>query len=81
MSNSQNNQFYKSDLDPMNLVLKLDIDIIKMYHYIKNEISVCQGIQKLYPEQVDRHTDRHSDILSHRHTDSMKTLLSRIRWR
>ena len=41
----------------MTLVLKLDIDIIKMYHYIKNEISVCQGIQKLYPEQVDRHSD------------------------
>ena len=64
MSSSQNDQFYKSDLDPMTLVLKLDLDIIKMYHYTKNEISVCQGIQRLYPEQVDRHTDRHSDILT-----------------
>ena len=32
------NQFYKSDLDldPMTLVLKLDLDMVKMYHHTKN---------------------------------------------
>ena len=39
-SNSQDNQFYKSDLDRnldiMTLVLKLDLDMVKIYHHTKN---------------------------------------------
>ena len=27
------------DLDPMTLMLKLDLDIIKMYLYAKNDVS------------------------------------------
>ena len=27
------------DLDPMNLVLKLDLDIVKMYVYTENEVQ------------------------------------------
>ena len=47
MSNSQNNQFYQSnlDLDPMTLILRLDLEMVKMYLNAKNEIN--QGIQKL----------------------------------
>ena len=46
MFNSQNSQFYKNDLglDPMTLVLKLDLDIIKMYHHTKNEVSMSKLI-------------------------------------
>ena len=35
MSNSQNNQFYKSDpdLNPMTLILKHNLDMVKMYHH------------------------------------------------
>ena len=42
MFNGQNNQFYKSDLDldPMTLVLKLDLDMVKMYHHNKSEVSM-----------------------------------------
>ena len=44
VSNSQNSQFYKSDLDlePMTLVLKLDLDMVKIYHHTKNEVSVSR---------------------------------------
>ena len=31
---------YDLDLDPMTLTLKLDLDVVKMYHHTKNEISV-----------------------------------------
>ena len=64
-SDSQNNQFYKSDLDPMTLILKLDLDIVKMYHHTKNEVSLSRH------SKVKARTDRHTD----RHIDSMKTLL------
>ena len=42
VSNSQNSQFYKSDLDldSMTLVLKIDLNIVKMYHHTKNEVSM-----------------------------------------
>ena len=42
--NSQNDQFYKSDLDldPMALVLKLDLDMVKMYHHTKTEVSMSR---------------------------------------
>ena len=35
--NSKKNQFYQSDLDldPMTLVLKLDLGMVKMYHHTK----------------------------------------------
>ena len=58
--------FTKSDLDldPMTLVLKLDLDMVKMYDHTKNEVSMS----------------RHSKVIArtHRHIDSMKTLPSRI---
>ena len=46
MSNSQNNQFYQSDLDldlhPMTLVLKHELDMIKMYHHAKNKVFMSR---------------------------------------
>ena len=37
--NSQNDQFY---LDPVTLVLKLELDMVKMYHHTKNEVSMSR---------------------------------------
>ena len=73
VSNSQKNQFYKSDLDldPMNLVLKLDLDMVKMYHHAKNEVTTSRH------SEVIARTDRNTDT----QTDNMKTLPSRIRGR
>ena len=34
------------NLDPMTLILKPDLDMIKMSHHTKNEVSML-GIQKL----------------------------------
>ena len=31
------------DLDPMTLVLKLDLDMVKMYLYTKNEVPIYSG--------------------------------------
>ena len=37
---------YDLDLDPMTLILKLDLDMVKMYLHAKMKFS-CQGVQKL----------------------------------
>ena len=67
----QNDQFYKSDLDLGTLVLKLNLDMVKMYHYTKNEDSISRH------SKVVACTDTQTDT----HTDRMKTLPSRIRGR
>ena len=44
----------------MTLVLKLDLDIIKMYVCTKNEVPTL-AVQKLSSEQTDRWTDRQTE--------------------
>ena len=60
-SNSQNDKFYKSDFDlgPMTLVLKLDLDMVKMSHHTKNEFSMSRH-SKVFA-CTDTQTDRHTD--------------------
>ena len=72
-SNSQNDQFNKNDLDlgSMALVLKLDLDMVKMSHHTKDEVSMSRHSKVI--ACTDTQTDRHIC------TDSMKTLPSRIR--
>ena len=66
--NSPKRPFYQGDLylDTMTLILKLDLDIGKNVKAFKS-----------YSLHRRTHTDRKID----RHTDSMKTLPSRIRGR
>ena len=47
VSDSQNNQFYKIDLDldPMKLIPKLDLDIVKTHHRTKNEVSMLRHLK------------------------------------
>ena len=47
VSDSQNNQFYKIDLDldPMKLILKLDLDIVKTHHRTRNEVSMSRHLK------------------------------------
>ena len=74
VSNRLNNQFYKSDLDcdldfdPMTLVLKPALDVAKMYHHTKYEVSMPRH-SKVIARTVSQ-TDRQAD--------SMKTLPSRL---
>ena len=74
----------------MTLVVKLDLDIIKMYVCTKNEIPTFSGskVQKLSTDtqidrwtdrQTDRWTDRHTDRQTDRQTDSTEIITYRIR--
>ena len=47
----------------MTLILKLDLDMAKMYLHTKNEIPMWSG------SKVIVWTDRHTDTQTHRHTD------------
>ena len=51
----------------MTLILKLELDMVKMYHHIKNAVSMLRH------SKVTARTDRQ--------TDSMKILPSHIRGR
>ena len=66
MSRYQNKHFLRDDLDldPMTLILKLDLDMVKMYHHTKNEVSMST------PSKVIAQTDRQT----HTHTHTTKTL-------
>ena len=58
------------DINPMTLVLKLDLDIVKMYVCTKNETWT--------DTQTDTHTDRHTDltkIITYPHTRMVITIL------
>ena len=41
----------------MTLILKLDLDIVKMYHHTKNEVSMSTGSKVIV--QTDKHTHTH----------------------
>ena len=69
----------------MILILKLDLNMVMMYHHTKNEVSVSRHSKAI--AQTDRQRDRQTDGQTHTHThthtykkrDSMKTLPSHIR--
>ena len=52
----------------MTLVLKLDLDIVKMYHHTKNEVALSTALKVLAETDRQTHTHRHT------HTDITKTL-------
>ena len=81
-SNSQNDQFYKSDVDlgPMTLVLKLDLDMVKMSHYTKNEVSMS-GHSKVIActdTQTDRQTHRQYENITFSHTRAVITFFGNV---
>ena len=47
------------DLDPMTLVLKLDLDIVKIYLHTKNEVLSYNGSKVI--ARTDRQTHRQTD--------------------
>ena len=50
----------------MTLILKLDLDMVKMYLYTKNEISMSRGSKVI--AWTDIHTDWQTDTQTHRQT-------------
>ena len=59
MSDSQNNQFYQNDLDlnPKTLVLKHNLDMVKMYLNTKNEVFMSSHSKVMTQMDKHRHTD------------------------
>ena len=55
----------------MTLILKLDLDMVKMYLYAKNELPSCSGSKVIArtDTQTDRWTDRQTERQTHRQTD------------
>ena len=52
----------------MTLILKHNLDIVKMYHHTKNEVSTSTGSKVI--ERTDKHTDRQTDRQADRQTDT-----------
>ena len=52
------------DLDPMTLILKLDLDMVKMYPYTKNEIPSYSSSKVI--AQTDTQTDS-TEIIAYPH--------------
>ena len=56
----------------MTLILKFDLDMVKMYHHTKNEVSMSTGSKVIAQTdaQTDTHTDtdRQTDTDTHTHT-------------
>ena len=52
----------------MTLILKLDLDMVKMYLHTKNEVSMSRGSK--VKAWTDRHTDRHdmTENITYPHT-------------
>ena len=74
--------FYSFDLDlnPMTLILKLDLDMVKTYLYTENEVPSYSGSKVIAwtDRQTDRWTDTQTDIQTFRQT-RVKLLPTRIR--
>ena len=53
----------------MTLTLKHDLDIVKMYHHTKNEVSMSTGSKVI--AQTGKHTYKQTDRLTHTHTHTL----------
>ena len=66
----------------MTLILKLDLDMVKMYLHTKNEVSMLRGSKSIAwtDRQTDTHTqihtqtDRHTDRQTDRQTDMTENI-------
>ena len=52
----------------MSLILKHDLDIIKMYHHTKNEVSMLTGSKGTARTDTHTHTETHTHTHTHTHT-------------
>ena len=59
----------------MTLICKPDLDMVKMYLYTKNEVSLSRG-SKSYSLNRQKHRDRHTDMtenITYPHMQVVKT--------
>ena len=62
----------------MTWILKLGLDMVKMYYHTKNEVSMSRHSKVIGQTDTQTHTHRQTDRDTHTHTQSMKTLPSCI---
>ena len=57
----------------MTLILKLDLDMVKMYYHTKNEVSMSTHSKVIAKTDTHTHTqtDRWTDRHTHRHDESI----------
>ena len=67
---------YDLDLDPMTLILKFDIDMIKMYQHTKNEVSMSSASKVI--AQTDKHTDTHTHTHLHHTTKTSPLQMEQV---
>ena len=53
----------------MTLILKFDLDMVKMYHHTKNEVSMSRHSKVI--AQTDTQTDTHTDRHTHRQYENI----------
>ena len=72
MSSYLNKHYLVCDtgIEPMAFVLELDLDMVKMYHHTKNEVSVPTATK------VITHTHTHTTHTTHTHTTHTTKTLS-----
>ena len=65
----------------MTLILKLDLDMVKMYHHTKTEVSMSKHSKVIARTdtqadiQTDRHTQRQYENITFPHTQAVITLI------
>ena len=45
----------------MTLILTFDLDIVKMYHYTKNEVSIVTALKVIAQTDTHTHTDTYTE--------------------
>ena len=69
VSNSPKSSFYKSDLELMTLILKLDLEMVKMYHHVRNEVFMSRHSNVI--ARTDRQTPRQTHRQTHIHKQTV----------
>ena len=65
----------------MTLILKLDLDMVKMYLHTKNEVSMSRGSKVIVIACTDRQTDRHTDMtknITYPHTRVVRSVVHSV---
>ena len=55
----------------MTLVLKLDLDMVKMYHHTKNEVSMLRHSKVIVQTDTHTHIDTQMDRQTHRQYENI----------
>ena len=64
----------------MTVVLKLHLDMAKMSHHTKNEVSMSRHSKDIVCTDRQKHTHAQYENITLPHTWAVKTLQDRLKW-